>query len=53
VNARPTASGFACPSCGQRQRAYILSKDTVHILELECADHECQWRWAVELVVGK
>lgn len=53
MNSRPTASGFPCPSCGQRRCAYILSQDTVHIIELECADSGCQWRWAVELVVGK
>jgi predicted RNA-binding Zn-ribbon protein involved in translation (DUF1610 family) len=53
MNHSRTASGFPCPSCGQRRLAKILSHDTTHILELQCIEESCGWTWAVELVVSE
>ncbi len=37
-----TAVGFACPGCGQKDRATIENQeDTEHILELGC--HACRF----------
>jgi len=41
-----TASGFICNKCKSDELQTILSKDVVHIIELQC--NKCKFVWAVE-----